>query len=477
MRYRFALCLALLACSKDAEVQPGPDSGTGALTVVRGRVRMKMKMRLPGAKKEDLEPHLAGLTAAGLTFAPDYSEAYFDSTPVAWPVKVGAVLTFVEADGSFSAAVPGGPTDWTLFDPTREPFPSQPWHKGKPSDLAVDGKEPPLTEIPVRFKGGCGMNGPEPAEEAALCSEIAKPAAKPASLDQHSGCGHAAPAHAHHVPSPSPETLMSTYPPLDQTSCRDKNGIVGVALGAAGFDLTKGLSRLLAYPTSTCYKFVQLGCCVSEGGTVAELLGLSGLPDLSCPEVHHGRQCQELTLGDLELTPPAPEEEVALGHELPLAVHNNGCFGYTLINLSDRVPPLGGAIVHPAFDGLRLKHWDKGPSSAYFFMKYETDRIAEYRAPRCVRPEEFNNVDDYLFRVDRASKRKIYRLKKTDKLYRFTSGVSAGKVFNADRVTIAAPEPGCPGKQHVHQYDPCTLAMEDPAPDGCGFGSVEPFTP
>lgn len=476
-----ALSLLALACSKDEPPADGPDTGVATAARVKGRLRMKLKMRLPNAKGEYLESQRAKLTEFGVTLAPDYSEAAFDSTPIGWPVKLGDTLTFVQSDGTFAGEPSAGATEWTLFDPTAEPYPSGVWFKGKIADLVADDKEPPITEIPVRFRGGCGMDGPEPADQAAVCGAVAAPTPKSLELPGAGhGCGHhaAAPAGhevAHHVPPVPADTLMSSYPPLDQKACRDKNGFAAGALIAGGFDLNKD-ARFVAYLGSTCHGFVLRGCCVSEGGTVAEFLGVSSLPDRSCPEIHHGRQCQELSLGDLVLTPATREFEVGTLEEVPIAVHNNGCFGYTTITLTNRRDALGGTMVGPHLDGVRLKHWESPGSTDYFNMTYKADRDVTYRPPRCVPQAQRFKVDQFEFAVDGTILSRVFRLKQTN-LYRFTSGVSEGMVFSADRVTISGPEPGCPGQQHVHQLNPCTLAMDDPAPDGCGHGAVVPVTP
>ncbi len=474
-----ALSMLALACSKDEAPAESPDAGVAAGVRLKGRLRMKLKMRLPNAQGEFLEANRAKLTEFGVTLATDYSEAAFDSTPVAWPVKLGDTLTFVQSDGTFAGVPSPGATEWTLFDPTAEPYPSGVWFKGKISELVPDGKDPPITDIPVRFQGGCGMDGAEPADQVAACGEVAKPTPKSLPLPSEGhGCGHHPAGHdvAHHVPPVPTDKLMSSYPPLDQKACRDKNGFAAGALVSRGFDINKD-ARFVAYLGSTCHAFVLRGCCVSEGGTVAEFLGVSDLPDRSCPEIHHGRQCQELSLGDLVLTPAVREHEVGTLDEVPIAVHNNGCFGYTtIIPITDPRNALGGTMVSPHLDGVRLKHWESPGSTDYFNMTYKADRDVVYRPPRCVPQAKRFKVDEFQFIVDGTVLDRVFRLKQTN-LYRFTSGVSEGMVFSADRVKIAGPEPGCPGKQHVHQLNPCTLAMDDPAPDGCGHGSVEPVAP
>ncbi len=158
------------------------------------------------------------------------------------------------------------------------------------------------------------------------------------------------------------------FPPFGSL-CEQTNGFVDlltpVPVASRGAEID--------YIGSTCHQFVSIGGCPNENafsdtanlpaalleGTVEnigslffdgeiELLAPALIPgdNTSCVDNHLGRFCQEVLIGDVSLDfpehggvrDPMSQEmtiEVVAGEEVSFVLHNNGCFGETVVSATE----------------------------------------------------------------------------------------------------------------------------------------------
>jgi hypothetical protein len=170
------------------------------------------------------------------------------------------------------------------------------------------------------------------------------------------------------------------------------------------------LINVLTYFGSLCNERVDAQCCTAEAADffleiAGELFPGSGIGPFRCVDNHKGRFCQELQPGDLGIRTtvgvivPVTSGtalkvlDVSPGESQQFTVHNNGCYGYTVIARLENGS--GGTLSGPlvSANGLvYVKHFD-----TVEYGQYSPDRIVTYHAPTSC---EANSTDRYRFSVD-----------------------------------------------------------------------------
>lgn len=394
-----------------------------------GKVVLSVSMAISKGARSALLSNRSTFEALGIEIATDGSSVIFPSgTPAGWKVVLGDATTYIDKEGNFTiTVVAGGATEGSISPPSEEIA----WTSFSVDDLKPEGQAPSSIVVEIDFQGGC-------------CMEAGNACCQPA-------------------PTEGGLTLRpreSTYPTGTETECLDYDGPV----------FTGDKTSEIAYLGSTCFNRVLAGCCPNEGGTPGQHFFPQFYTYASCNENHKGRFCQEVTPGDLVVTPQG-QTLVDLDTSTPFNVHNNGCFGETHVQKTR--DEIGGEFtIESYFDGSTVKHY-RGQSVANF--NYEgTDRTLTYVSPACV--DSASLQDEYTFEADGETQSITIGLDPSG-LWQFTSGASSGTIFSVNRsvedgFTFGSSDLGCDGL-HVHGNHPCT-GEADPDPTGCGHGKVSP---
>ncbi len=298
---------------------------------------------------------------------------YPSAAATGWKITVNGRQYLTEADGSFRIPrPPNGITSLTV---------SHPSHQGYSTNFAIDDLSPGqradrVLLLPQPFRGGCGMT---PGDEFCSVPLGTKDDNPPISAQAAESSEPVAALTVNEcnvlIPRPTEEQILDRghYPdPTDfnrrglkiecYSSCEDNNG--------------RGLlSGVHPYFDSTCFQYVRLGCCPNENPAsdgefdaaypfaVLEFVTLRavnlfvGSPKtvilsppvapqdaLTCQDNHKGRECQQLSPGDVSLdfrqagaplvkpTSSTPVIQVKRGQRVEFVLHNNGCFGSTTVS-------------------------------------------------------------------------------------------------------------------------------------------------
>lgn len=149
---------------------------------------------------------------------------------------------------------------------------------------------------------------------------------------------------------------LGTYPDGDERTCQQIDG------PSSRFDIVNSTTQ--RYFGSTCHQLVMQGCCNGEGGSFFGFIRNRAIgnrfptqftpPSIPCYLNHKGRYCQEVLPGDLTVQAKGhicgalnqrfscPDIEVQPGESVLVLVHNNGCYGKTIMGQSRR--EIGGQL-------------------------------------------------------------------------------------------------------------------------------------
>lgn len=382
-----------------------------------GRIIGEVRMEIAVEDRQTLLSNKELIEALGYAVNDDGSLVTFtEMKPAGWQVTLGDQTTYTDTEGNFTIMVKeGGATEGAISPPTDT---ENVWTTFTVDDLVAEGKSPSEIVMAIEFLG-------------------------PKFMDEGGEC----------CPSLTSTKSMlkdNSYPTGSEVQCLDYDG-----------PINKGQNgSLLAYLGSTCNTRVLAGCCPNEGGTPGQLLFPSLYTYSSCSNNHKGRWCQEVTSGDVVVT-PIGETTVALGDEELVNVHNNACFGET--HVSQTKEDLGGALVNDArYDGSKVKHYSG--SSVLDFNYDATDWVLTYQAPKCV--DSVDLKDEFQFEADGTTVTLTIGIKK-ENLWKFDSSVA---IFSGEGVDISSGDEKCESL-HVHGAHPCT-GTDDPDPEHCGHGTV-----
>jgi hypothetical protein len=315
-----------------------------------------------------------------------------------WRFEVGGRTFLLEPGGYLEIGTDllAGETEATLRHPTDDRFSAT----IQLSEL-VDGRIPQVGFIlPMPFEGPCSMDartrdsefcGNGPLADFLIDDGVSSQEVNPA-FPILPIPGYTANRCKQLIPKPTQIQFRArgSYPePKDffvkdrekllafTDQCEQTNG--GLKTG----DIVSATNRPTStYLGSTCHAYVRVGCCPNEN-TTADLyqalestahlasitsaiqdagIALAGLKqiyigpffknpfvDLACPDNHKGRECQEVSIGDVSLDfrdsgkgsvqlPAARELVIDVGRneQVRFVVHNNGCYGKTTIKATSR---------------------------------------------------------------------------------------------------------------------------------------------
>ena len=362
---------------------------------LQGQLNIAVALRIPAVDQAAVLANRGALESLELSVAADGSLVTKPPVPGSgWFLKAGAALTLTDASGRFSLDIPAGETDISIFNPSDH---DHPVGRVATQELASTGG---ILTAYVFTDGPCGMNVDD-AHQPASCHSLPGGASEASFETGEEG----APGKLLRAPMPCDASLGSC-PPGDQSACEDQNGVL----------CTQPPSQcehtIPNYFGSTCYFKVEEGCCTYERAEV--LIGGVQVPNPNprpCVETHKGRFCQEVVRGDLSIRVAGhlASEPIIVepGGSFSLTVHNNACFGETLIATQQVSQRLGGSLAAESLDSIgpgwqQLRHYDMNldytkPSS---YDQYYPDLEVTYKAPAdCVAGQK----DVYSFNADGSS--------------------------------------------------------------------------
>jgi hypothetical protein len=374
-----------------------------------------LRARLEGTKLVLIEPSARGeilakraqIEALGFSVADDGAVLNGATSPLGgWLAVVGTARgRSLADDGIVTLDVPAdAPFEGSIHHPADDDFVTGPVYL---PDLAAEGETLQTLTFEVRNHGPCGMN-PNSGDDSNQCHASA------------TGRSHGRQRSALNPdPGQFPAKVtreLGTYPNdapgTAQVACLDYDGLIESHTERGSTSDT----GIIAYPGSTCYIQVELGCCDNEAADIRrklarEVFGPREYPVLHCPANHKGgRFCQSITKGDVSLrvrgdilkAGATGSYEVAAGENVPITVHNNGCYGDTHVTdgIIASVLPLGGHLTGTALEGGTIKHYQQlvgGGSGANL-----PDRDIAYAAPSPCPTDQLSAVrsDEYSFETD-----------------------------------------------------------------------------
>jgi hypothetical protein len=379
----------------------------GLAGALRVRVEAVKQMRIPEAVRGEFLAARGAVEGNGFTLSDDGSLLAGPAVSAGgWLVSIGGGRGRSDGAGTAIVDVPAGaPFEGEVFHPADETFVVGPVFL---NDLVPDGEAVQTILFELTNDGPCGMNH-DAADDSSQCTAAA-PAAR-----AHS---HAEPSMLNPNPALFPGRItmeLGTYPNPDpaaaQIACLDYDGIIESHTDRGETSAT----GVIAYPGSTCFVQVELGCCDNEAADVRRRLANAFLdprefPLLHCPDNHKGRFCQSLTKGDVSIKVRGDvlkagqkgEYEVASGEMVPITVHNNGCYGDSHVNdgfLSSFLP-LGGHLSGTALEGTTIKHYVQNVGGG--IASYTPDQTITYTAPSPCPHDGLENFrrDRYAFETD-----------------------------------------------------------------------------
>jgi len=464
----------------------------------RGQITVIGAVAIPEAHRATLLQAADVIEAQGKWVAPDGTQVSFPADGAAgWIVEFGDQRVPTELDGSFVVEVADGVTQGNIYHPSDL---STAIGTIAVADLDPPEGEPSLT-LEILNGAPCGMYDIDPLGPAGtglLCGDTAAAAAPHVHV-------HGAAAVVKDNPTPAKtDGALGSYPVGNQSSCLDYDGDPTA-------DRETVLGTFQAYNGSTCDLAIRDGCCDNELGQVSvsaktaigsifKWVGtkfgttpLYSFTPVSCSSNHKGRFCQEVTKGDLSLQTPQNgirgagtwelgadlvlPERIALGETVGFTVHNNGCYGETLVRKID--DQLHGTVTGTGYNGAVIAHYN-APAR---YGAYVPDRALAYQAPLCPTSLAAGDHDTYRFDVDgwhnyirfEIDSEGLWQLP-GGQIFSESQGAYLGFwIGDPEEPSTANEFMGCPG-YHVHGNHPCTGAP-DPAPHACGHGQVSPFVP
>jgi len=387
----------------------------GLAGALRVRIEAVKQMRIAAAARGEMLAARSTVEGNGFTLAADGSLLSGPPVPAGgWLVSIGGGRGRSGTDGTAIVDVPvGAPFEGQIFHPADETFVVGPVFL---NELTPEGEAVQTLTFELTNHGPCGMNQ-NPADDSAECT-LAAPVARALSV----------PAHVHHTPDteavlnpdrnlfpPKITMELGTYPNpapgAAQTACLDYDGIIESHTDRGDSSAT----GIIAYPGSTCYIQVELGCCDNEAADVRRRVANAFLdpqefPVLHCATNHKGRFCQSLTKGDVSVrvrgdvlkAGQSNEYEVQSGETVPITVHNNGCYGETHADQGALASflPLGGHLSGSALEGTTIKHYVQGVGGGT--GGYTPDKDIMYAAPSPCPDDAIAQFrrDQYTFETD-----------------------------------------------------------------------------
>jgi len=384
---------------------------------IRGLVQISKAITVPPDAQPDFVDNHATLEAQGFTVADDGSSITGPPDPAAgWKVAIGDQEARLDTSGSFILDLPGdGPLEGQLFHPSDPSTPVTRFFIVE--TVGVTELVPTPIQLDLATQGSCGMNT-DPAKDPPSCHSFRalthghpRPRLTPA---QELFCsnlwdqGMFNPDPAQYPPLLTGElgTYANTDPNAMQCNCLDYDGYIQT--GERG---DSGVKGAISYPGSKCQMQVSAGCCDNEAATIKRrvlaLVDPYHFPVLHCPDNHKGeRFCQSVQKGDLTVVAKGQtahdgdtiDVTLAPGENTPVNVHNNGCYGETIVS-PGFFNNAGGVLTGPRLTGESLKHYDDSGN-------YYTDSNLTY----------FSNLDcpsggasdKYDFQVDDADATVIF---------------------------------------------------------------------
>jgi hypothetical protein len=486
-----ATCGALTSCGGCGGNggSAGASSGPPPTGTLHGNLQVISTIAIPAAGQATIAAHKSDLDALGYAVADDGSTL---SGPQAgafgWIVKLGSKTTFAGPSGDFVVdSESGDPAQADVYWPG---WPDQPMFTVALQALVPDGQAP----VPIVFEWAaqdmCGME----VDDAGAPAGPGCHATAPASPSP-------APRHRPKDPPKTYQGALGTYPKGGQSECQQNDGPTATALWGI-FDNEK-----TNFIGSTCWDYVMSGCCYGERATPSlrlqnALVKWVLTSDLMktwdalnkwrhCVDVHHGRYCQELAIGNLALGMPdgtiqhagpllastlAFPYTITLGTPVTINVHDDGCYGQTIVvPQADAGGTLsGGGYTDTFVPAPAILHYTPVPGgSPDWAAPYVTDQAVTYTPPKCI--ASTSAYDHFFFESDGSGIGVDLRVS-TDHLFQFPGG----SIFSAAEAaqggfTIQPPSAACPSGCWVQGSHPCTGA---PDPGGaCGQGVVTPLDP
>lgn len=428
------LAAALLSCNVESGLNDGDGStGGGGQAVFSGRLLTRPVLFIPEAGRASVLTVRDQLLAAGRQVSEDGAVVVWPDAPAAgWLAQVGNLIVRADENGVFIfQGLPSGVTEGTLTHPADSRVVLT-----FPVDRLTPGTTPASAFVyPQGFDGACGMS---PGEDDAFCANVTRTVQAQAETIL-----------AQLAPVPTAVTTgpRGTYPLGKATLCADKDG----------FFPSASLPKEVRYIGSTCDGYVRVGCCPNENPFsdvqynlrlaaasipgVSLIRGLIGNDfylsppsdfsiDIGCSDNHKGRFCQQVSISDLsvdltsrgQIVKPADRQvtvDVLPGSVEPLTIHNNGCFGITLVR-TGRLEIVGGlsgpgfkvdvpsATLQPKPPQVltpRVEHF--APLGNSVALVPAIDRDLMYTIPADAQP---GSVDEVLFSTDTASILVIFRV-------------------------------------------------------------------
>jgi hypothetical protein len=383
----------------------------GLAGALRVRIEAVKQMRVAAAARGEILAARSAVEGHGFTLAGDGSLLTGPPVPAGgWLVSIGGGRGRSGTDGTAIVDVPAGaPFEGQVFHPADETFVVGPVFL---NELSPEGEAVQTLTFELTNNGPCGMNG-DPADDSAQCSlAAATPVARALSLPGHAHQGFQTEAALNPNTTLFPPKItmaLGTYPNPDpaaaQIACLDYDGVIESHTDRGETSAT----GIIAYPGSTCHIQVELGCCDNEQADVRRrvanaFLDPTEFPVLPCVNNHKGRFCQSVTKGDVSVLVRGEvlkagkrgEYKVQGGENVPLTVHNNGCYGDTHADEGFLASflRLGGRLSGAALDGTVVRH--------YVGNTYAVDRDIAYTAPSPCPSDAAAGLrrDQYTFETD-----------------------------------------------------------------------------